>query len=71
MGVGLSLQEEPPGISLASAVSRVVMGLVMDCEKPLEVKDADYFFDSLLYLVPARHLVNFSQYLLITAYLLL
>ena len=69
-GCGLFIQKEPHGISFANVVSRAVRAAIMDCDKPLEVKDPGYFFDTLLYLVPARHLVNFNQYL-VTVYLLL
>lgn len=41
-GWGLFIQEEPPGISLANVGSRAVRAVIMDCDKPLEVKDPGY-----------------------------
>lgn len=38
----------------------------MDRDKPLEGKDPGYFSDPLLYLVLARHLVNFNHCLMMT-----
>lgn len=56
----LFIWEEPPGISVAGVVSRALMAQVMDCDEPLEVKGAGCFVDSLPYLGPAGHLVNFN-----------